>query len=75
MGLGGLELPTSRLSGVRSNQLSYRPPTREAASGALAWNEGSESRPCVPVSRSEAILTYPGATSSRRALLLDAVTP
>ena len=25
MGLGRLELPTSRLSGVRSNQLSYRP--------------------------------------------------
>ena len=26
MGLGGFEPPTSRLSGVRSNQLSYRPP-------------------------------------------------
>ena len=25
MGLGRLELPTSPLSGVRSNQLSYRP--------------------------------------------------
>ncbi len=25
MGLGRVELPTSRLSGVRSNQLSYRP--------------------------------------------------
>ena len=25
VGLGGLELPTSPLSGVRSNQLSYRP--------------------------------------------------
>jgi hypothetical protein len=25
MGLGRLELPTSRLSGVRSGQLSYRP--------------------------------------------------
>jgi hypothetical protein len=27
VGLGRLELPTSRLSGVRSNQLSYRPLT------------------------------------------------
>ena len=25
LGLGGLEPPTLRLSGVRSNQLSYRP--------------------------------------------------
>ena len=25
VGLGRLELPTSRLSGVRSNHLSYRP--------------------------------------------------
>ena len=28
MGLGRLELPTSRLSGVRSNHLSYRPRSR-----------------------------------------------
>ena len=27
VGLGRLELPTSPLSGVRSNQLSYRPTT------------------------------------------------
>ena len=27
MGLGGIEPPTSPLSGVRSNQLSYRPET------------------------------------------------
>ena len=28
VGLGRLELPTSRLSGVRSNHLSYRPDSR-----------------------------------------------
>ena len=32
VGLGRLELPTSPLSGVRSNQLSYRPLNRQAAS-------------------------------------------
>jgi hypothetical protein len=31
VGLGGLEPPTSRLSGVRSNQLSYRPTPRSVA--------------------------------------------
>jgi hypothetical protein len=32
VGLGRLELPTSRLSSARSNQLSYKPLTREARS-------------------------------------------
>ena len=32
MGLGGLEPPTSRLSGVRSNHLSYRPPNPDRLS-------------------------------------------
>src|SRR5262245_41461666 len=31
VGLGRVELPTSRLSGVRSNQLSYRPSVSLAA--------------------------------------------
>ena len=31
MGLGGLEPPTSRLSGARSSQLSYRPGSRARA--------------------------------------------
>ena len=33
MGLGGLEPPTSRLSGVRSNHLSYRPQHNELLNG------------------------------------------
>jgi hypothetical protein len=32
VGLGRLELPTSRLSGVRSNHLSYRPECQAAPS-------------------------------------------
>ena len=35
VGLGRFELPTSRLSGVRSDQLSYRPVTRKEAPPAL----------------------------------------
>ena len=35
MGLGRLELPTSRLSGVRSNHLSYKPIPRLATIPAL----------------------------------------
>jgi hypothetical protein len=34
VGLGRLELPTSRLSSARSNQLSYKPSTRGACSRA-----------------------------------------
>ena len=36
VGLGRLELPTLRLSGVRSNHLSYRPMTA-AQDGARPW--------------------------------------
>ena len=35
VGRGGLEPPTSRLSGVRSNHLSYRPVTVLGCSGFL----------------------------------------
>ena len=40
VGLGRVELPTSRLSGVRSNQLSYRPENEgvEGASESQARN-------------------------------------
>ena len=34
VGLGRLELPTLRLSGVRSNHLSYRPMTAFGASAS-----------------------------------------
>ncbi len=40
VGLGGFELPTSPLSGVRSNQLSYRP------AGLLPQNKGYKFSPC-----------------------------
>ena len=40
VGLGGLELPTSPLSGVRSNQLSYRPvyPDKLTCSAVIIGN-------------------------------------
>ena len=37
VGRGGLEPPTSRLSGVRSNHLSYRPSMKAKA---LGWTLG-----------------------------------
>ena len=36
VGLGRVELPTSPLSGVRSNQLSYRPVFERSLSGSPA---------------------------------------
>jgi hypothetical protein len=45
VGLGRLELPTSPLSGVRSNHLSYRPPQRRGVA-AVWWSwSGSNRRP------------------------------
>ncbi len=41
VGPGRLELPTSRLSGVRSNHLSYGPPTRRCG---VARAEGAKAR-------------------------------
>ena len=50
VGLGRLELPTSRLSGVRSNHLSYEPETlHKAVSGSLRQdNRKSSRKPCAP---------------------------
>ena len=49
MGLSGLEPPTSRLSGVRSNQLSYKP----IQSGSLLLSRAVSSR----VSSADKVLT------------------
>ena len=43
MGLGRVELPTSRLSGVRSNHLSYRP-----SPGALRHQDGESCKLAAP---------------------------
>ena len=43
VGLGGFELPTSPLSGVRSNQLSYRP------AGFLPQNKGYKFYPVAKI--------------------------
>ena len=58
VGLGRLERPTSRLSGVRSNQLSYRPeshPTWIAAPPAAAKADAARPRPGLKTGRPGAI--------------------
>ena len=48
VGLGRLELPTSPLSGVRSNQLSYRPLTRfSTPSGRLVKTDRPDVGPAT----------------------------
>ena len=61
MGLGGLEPPTSRLSGVRSNQLSYRPTPRCDAgeSSPKRWRPPPQPFP-GPVPERRADLAEPG---------------
>ena len=46
MGLSGLEPPTSRLSGVRSNQLSYKPSFPKGI--RPAWRTALKTKPCRP---------------------------
>ena len=48
VGLGRFELPTSRLSGVRSNQLSYRPPFRTNLPTNTARTAAGEPRDVKP---------------------------
>ena len=44
VGLGRVELPTSPLSGVRSNQLSYRPSLATSAGRSPAGHQGARPR-------------------------------
>jgi hypothetical protein len=60
VGLGRLELPTSRLSGVRSNHLSYKPELPMLIKlinnlGVRKRNEGGN----VPLSAGEGPKSYP----------------
>src|SRR5882757_1005905 len=45
VGLGRLELPTSRLSSARSNQLSYKPLTRGTCSRATSFKPVAQAQP------------------------------
>ena len=60
VGLGRFELPTSSLSGTRSNQLSYRP--RSAVfSGALSFRSPDDpSAPAPPALSSARLPPWPG---------------
>ena len=60
VGPGRLELPTSRLSGVCSNQLSYRPLKRSAPALALPLENGA------PDARSHCSLTMAAAAFEER---------
>ena len=51
VGLGRLELPTSRLSSARSNQLSYKPLTRGASKGAQPARAGCVALALKPLAR------------------------
>ena len=60
VGRGGLEPPTSRLSGVRSNHLSYRPPSRSRARPGIGQSGGRRGGAAAQTAR-----RTPKATSLR----------
>ena len=68
VGVGGLEPPTSRLSGERSNQLSYTPLDPffdiDGCQGATAPRRSSS----VPENRSAGVTTRAGLTWSTSSL-------
>ena len=48
MGLSGLEPPTSRLSGVRSNRLSYKPICQSVSVVCLSFPRGGDEEDRTP---------------------------
>ncbi len=70
VGLGRLELPTSRLSGVRSNHLSYRPDAKrtfsdENASSCLKKEKRRRRNPALSLGSGPIPKTGPLSRSSR----------
>lgn len=68
VGLGGLEPPTSPLSGVRSNHLSYRPIVRPRGTRAAPPVHGLVFRPSHPglaLAPRDACVASPAATGPR----------
>src|SRR5690242_13987990 len=63
VGLGRFELPTSRLSSARSNQLSYKPKTTAPDVGSMAWRTADVPRNRDDPSRSR---RAHGAGSSKK---------
>jgi hypothetical protein len=53
VGLGRFELPTSRLSGVRSNHLSYRPDPRASNAPPEGKGPGCTRHQAIPVTRAD----------------------
>jgi hypothetical protein len=65
VGLGRLELPTSRLSSARSNQLSYKPLTLfHQGSGVCPRATGSHR--CIALAQAQSHKPSPGACSSAK---------
>ena len=76
VGLGGLEPPTSRLSGARSSQLSYRPGSL-APERSTYQQEKSKNEPWLGLSKpdSKSLVTTAGLSPSETAIDLKSTTP
>ena len=72
VGLGRFELPTSRLSGVRSNRLSYRP------ARASAWRtprEADDRSRAIGSAATQLGLSKPNSTRTRKRTPTDRTSP